>query len=208
MLITEILNINEAVASRTIAIYPGRFHPFHKGHKFVYDYLASKYDAVFIATSDKQEEGSPFSFEEKKRMMMLTGVPSKSIVNTRQPYVPNEILDKLDPSNTAAVFGVGKKDMEEGNPRFKVGLKKNGEPTYYQHNKDTRETFDKHGYLEVVPTQKFTVLGEPATSATELRKQYATLNDEQAKQFVNDLFGSFDQTVMQIMDKKLNRGSN
>ena len=206
MLINEILNINEAEASRTVAIYPGRFHPFHKGHKYVYDYLASKYDAVFIATSDKQAEDSPFSFEEKKRMMMLTGVPAKAIVNTRQPYVPNEIFDRLDASNTAAVFGVGKKDMEEGNPRFKVGLKKNGDPTYYQHNKDTRETFDKHGYLEVVPTQKFTVLGEPATSATELRRQYATLNDEQAKQFVTDLFGAFDEQVMQVMDQKLNRG--
>lgn len=205
MLICEILNLNEAEATRTIAIYPGRFHPFHKGHKFVYDYLASKYDAVFIATSDKQEEGSPFSFEEKKRMMMLTGVPEQAIVNTRQPYVPNEILDRLDASNTAAVFGVGKKDMEEGNPRFKVGLKKNGDPTYYQHNKDKRETFDKHGYLEVVPTQTFKVLNEPATSATELRKQYATLNDEQAQQFIADLFGSFDKNVMQIMDNKLGR---
>src|SRR6056300_919427 len=203
MLICEIFN--EAVANRTVAIYPGRFHPFHKGHKFVYDYLASKYDAVFIATSDKQEEGSPFSFEDKKRMMMLTGVPASSIVLTKQPYVPNEILDRLDPSNTAAVFGVGKKDMEEGNPRFKVGLKKNGEPTYYQHNTKEKETFDKHGYLEVVPTQKFKVLGEPATSATELRKQYATLNDEQAQAFIVDLFGSFDKDVMTIMDKKLGR---
>lgn len=206
MLITEILNLNEAEASRTVAIYPGRFHPFHKGHKFVYDYLVGKYGTAFIATSDKQEEGSPFSFEEKKRMMMLTGVPAKAIVNTRQPYVPNEILDRLDASNTAAVFGVGKKDMDEGNPRFRVGLKKNGEPTYYQHNKDQRETFDKHGYLEVVPTQRFTVLGEPATSATELRKQYATLDDQQAQTFITDLFGAFDQQVMQIMDTKLNRG--
>lgn len=206
MLINEILNINEAEASRTVAIYPGRFHPFHKGHKFVYDYLVDKYGTAFIATSDKQEEGSPFSFEEKKRMMMLTGVPANAIVNTKQPYVPNEILDRLDSSNTAAVFGVGKKDMEEGNPRFRVGLKKNGDPTYYQHNTDKRETFDVHGYLEVVPTQRFKVLGEPATSATELRRQYATLNDEQAKQFIIDLFGSFDQQVMQIMDTKLNRG--
>jgi hypothetical protein len=59
--------------------------------------------------------------------------------------------------------------------------------------------------LEVVPTQKFKVLGEPATSATELRKQYATLNDEQAQAFIVDLFGSFDKDVMTIMDKKLGR---
>jgi hypothetical protein len=137
--------------------------------------------------------------------MMLTGVPAGAIVNTRQPYVPNEILDQLDAKTTAAVFGVGKKDMDEGNPRFKVGLKKNGEPTYYQHNKDTRETYDVHGYLDVVPTQKFKVLGEPATSATELRRQYATLDDKQAQQFITDLFGAFDQQVMSTMDQKLGR---
>ena len=39
---------------------------------------------------------------------------------------------------TALLFAVGKKDMME-NPRFKVGLKKNGEPSYFQYydkNKD------------------------------------------------------------------------
>jgi nicotinamide mononucleotide adenylyltransferase len=205
MLINEVISFLEATATKAVAIYPGRFHPFHKGHKFVYDYLSSKYCTAYIATSDKQGPDSPFSFEEKKRMMMLTGVPASAIVNTRQPYVPNEILDQLDAKTTAAVFGVGKKDMDEGNPRFKVGLKKNGEPTYYQHNKDSRETYDVHGYLDVVPTQKFKVLGEPATSATELRRQYATLDDTQAQQFITDLFGAFDQQVMSTMDQKLGR---
>jgi nicotinamide mononucleotide adenylyltransferase len=205
MLINEVISFLEATATKAVAIYPGRFHPFHKGHKFVYDYLSSKYSTAYIATSDKQGPDSPFSFEEKKRMMMLTGVPASAIVNTRQPYVPNEILDQLDAKTTAAVFGVGKKDMDEGNPRFKVGLKKNGEPTYYQHNKDSRETYDVHGYLDVVPTQKFKVLGEPATSATELRRQYATLDDTQAQQFITDLFGAFDQQVMSTMDQKLGR---
>jgi len=205
MLINEVISFLEATATKAVAIYPGRFHPFNKGHKCVYDYLSSKYGNAYIATSDKQGPDSPFSFEEKKRMMMLTGVPASAIVNTRQPYVPNEILDQLDAKTTAAVFGVGKKDMDEGNPRFKVGLKKNGEPTYYQHNKDSRETYDVHGYLDVVPTQKFKVLGEPATSATELRRQYATLDDTQAQQFITDLFGAFDQQVMSTMDQKLGR---
>jgi hypothetical protein len=59
--------------------------------------------------------------------------------------------------------------------------------------------------LDVVPTQKFKVLGEPATSATELRRQYATLDDTQAQQFITDLFGAFDQQVMSTMDQKLGR---
>ena len=49
------------------------------------------------------------------------------------------------------------------------------------------------------------VLGEPATSATELRRQYASLDDKQAQQFIIDLFGAFDQQVMSTMDQKLGR---
>ena len=35
-----------------LVVYPGRFQPFHKGHKAVYDGLVKKYgrDRVFIAT--------------------------------------------------------------------------------------------------------------------------------------------------------------
>ena len=195
----------EAKATKTVAIYPGRFHPFHKGHKFVYDYLSKKYGTVYIATSDKQEEGSPFSFEEKKKMMILTGVPANRIVNERQPYIASNIVSRLDPKDTGVVFGVGKKDMEGDSPRFKIGLKKNGEPTYYQNNTDDKRTHDEHGYLEVVPTQTFKVLGEPATSATELRKQYATLDDASAIKFIEDLFGKHDVEVQNIMDEKLGR---
>ena len=36
MRINDILT--EAKATKTIAVYPGRFHPFHKGHRAVYDY--------------------------------------------------------------------------------------------------------------------------------------------------------------------------
>lgn len=195
----------EAKASKIVAIYPGRFHPFHKGHKFVYDYLSKKYDDVYIATSDKQEEGSPFSFEDKKKMMILTGVPGDKIVNERQPYIASNIVSRLDPATTGVVFGVGAKDMEGDSPRFKIGLKKNGEPTYYQNNTDDRLTHDEHGYLEVVPTQTFKVLGEPATSATELRKQYATLDDASAIKFIEDLFGKHSVDVQNIMDAKLGR---
>ena len=94
----------EAKATKTVAIYPGRFHPFHKGHKFVYDYLSKKYGTVYIATSDKQEEGSPFSFEEKKKMMILTGVPADRIVNERQPYIASNIVSRLDPKDTGVVL--------------------------------------------------------------------------------------------------------
>jgi nicotinamide mononucleotide adenylyltransferase len=203
MRINDILT--EAVAGKTIAVYPGRFHPFHKGHRAVYDYLNKKYDKVYIATSAKVEPNSPFSFEEKKKMMMLTGIPADAIVQEPSPYMAKNILAKHDESSTAAVFGLGAKDIEGEGARFKPGIKKDGSPSYYQYNQQDRETFDKHGYLEVVPTVTFKVLGKPAKSATELRKQYATLDDSQAQQFILDLFGNYDEEVQAIMDAKLGR---
>jgi len=205
MRINDILT--EAKATKTIAVYPGRFHPFHKGHRAVYDYLNKKYDKVYIATSAKVEPNSPFSFEEKKKMMMLTGIPADAIVQEPQPYIAKNILSKHDESNTAAVFGVGAKDMDGEAARFKPGTKKDGSPSYYQHNQADRETFDTHGYLEVVPTVTFNVLGKPAKSATELRNQYVTLDDEQAQKFIVDLFGSYDEEVQAIMDTKLGRNN-
>ena len=61
----------------TVVIYPGRFHPFHKGHKSVYDTLVKRFgkDRVYIATSNKVDPPkSPFTFDEKRAMMTLTGV--------------------------------------------------------------------------------------------------------------------------------------
>jgi len=39
------MRILEAI-QKTVVIYPGRFHPFHKGHASVYAYLKNKYDTV------------------------------------------------------------------------------------------------------------------------------------------------------------------
>ncbi len=196
------------MANNIVAIYAGRFHPFHKGHKAVYDSLVSKFgaDKVFIATSGKQNDtDSPFSFKEKAAMMMLTGIPAKAISQEVSPYKPDNVLNGL-PTDTAVVFAVGKKDMDE-NPRFTPGLKKDGTPTYYQplDNKKVAdlEGYEKHGYLIVAPTVKFTVLGQPATSASELRNRYAKLDDEKRGEFIKDLFGNYDEVIQKVMDKRL-----
>ena len=86
------------MANNIVAIYAGRFHPFHKGHKAVYDSLVGKFgaDRVFIATSGKQNDtDSPFSFKEKAAMMMLTGVPGKAISQEVSPYKPDNVLKTI-----------------------------------------------------------------------------------------------------------------
>lgn len=200
------------MASGIVAIYGGRFHPFHKGHKAVYDGLVKKFgnSKVFVATSDKTGPGSPFTFKEKRAMMLLAGVPSNAIKQEVSPYKPENTLSTVS-KDTAVLFAVGQKDMAE-NPRFKPGLKKDGTATYYQ-DLDAwlkagkkLEPFEKHGYLITIPSIKFTVLGKPAHSATQLRAQYQTLDDEKRKEFITDLFGAYDEVIQQVMDTRLTEG--
>ena len=94
---------------RTLVIYPGRFHPFHRGHKSSYDHLAQKFgrDNVYVVTTDKQAPiTSPFSFADKQNMMIKLGVPSDHIVKVRNPYQAQELTQNFYPENTAVIFAL------------------------------------------------------------------------------------------------------
>lgn len=196
--------------NNALVIYPGRFQPFHKGHKAVYDYLVKKYgrDSVYIATSNKVEPPrSPFSFSDKVQFMTLTGVPADRIVQTVQPYKAEELTTKFDPTNTKLIFAVSQKDMEE-DPRFKSWTKKDGTPAYFQPmpgDPKQMKTFDQHGYIMVVPTFPFKVLGEPMISASQIRDKFATADAATQKAIVKDLFGSYNDQVLHILQSKLSR---
>jgi hypothetical protein len=91
-------------------------------------------------------------------------------------------------------------------PRFSKFVKKDGSPSYLQplpKKVDKLEPAIKHGYIDTVPTTDFTVFGMPARSASQLRSQYAALNSQQRKLFINDLFGTYDVDVYNIMNAKL-----
>jgi len=106
--------------------------------------------------------------------------------------------------------------MDE-DPRFKF------EPTKEKKNKETGEvitpsrpsylqkyqentplqTMDKVGYITTVPTITFNVLGKPASSASELRNQFSSLDEEGQKQFITDLYGNYNSEVHEIFKQKL-----
>jgi cytidyltransferase-like protein len=188
---------------KTVVIYPGRFHPFHKGHAAVYKWLSSKFNDVYIATSNKIDPPkSPFSFAEKKQMMMHAGVPANAIVQVKNPYIATEITDRYDPETTAAVFAVSEKDMAE-DPRFQFKPKKDGSPSYYQRYGGEMQPLSKHGYIVTTPTFDFTVLGEPMRSATELRRNFANADAETQAKMIKDLYGSYDKNIHKIMAAKI-----
>lgn len=202
------------MGKKVFVIYPGRFHPFHTGHKSVYNYLSTKFGGndVYITTTGVVElPKSPFSFDEKKEMMMATGIPANKILNVKNNYnlqsVSNQIPINIE--RDSIIFAVSQKDMAE-DPRFKSFVKKDGSPSYLQpmpKNESKLEPAIKHGYLITVPTTDFTVLGSPARSASQLRSQYSTLTPEQQKLFIMDLFGSYNSKIHNILNNKLGNTS-
>ena len=191
-----------------LVIYPGRFHPFHKGHKASYDWLNKQFsnDSVFIATSGVQAPvTSPFSYSDKVMMMTKLGIPASRIVNVKNPYQAVEITSAVpdeEKANTVLVFAVSAKDAE----RFNFAPKKDGTPGYLQplpKNKKSIKPMTKHGYVVITPTINFKVNGVDANSASEIRKMYLKGNDRDRDQVIADLYGQPDSAIRAVFDKKL-----
>lgn len=193
-----------------IVVYPGRFHPFHRGHKASYDYLTKKFgaDNVYIATSNVQAPlTSPFTYADKVEMMTKLGIPAGHIVQVKNPYQVKEITDSLpDPENTALVYAISEKDMQGDGARFKFGTKKNGEPSYMQpmpENLKQLKPMNKHAYVTVTPTVNFKVKGADANSASEVRKIYIAGNDTDRANIIADLYGEVDPDLQTMFNQRL-----
>ena len=137
--------------------------------------------------------------------MQMMGIPMDRVVESSQPYTAKELLNNYDLDNTVVLIAVSEKDMAE-DPRFKPGFKKNGDPTYYQElPKDLKQAApaSQHGYIAVVPTFDFKVLGQPMRSASEIRAMYSDSDAETRKKIIADLFGAYTQEAEHIMSTKL-----
>jgi hypothetical protein len=191
-----------------LVIYPGRFHPFHQGHKASYDWLAKQFgeNNVYVASSNVQDpETSPFEFSDKVKMATRLGVPASHVVNVKNPYQATEITSTLsneERANTALIFAVSEKDAA----RFNFAPKKDGSPGYLQPvpaNKKTMKPMTKHGYVAVTPTVNFKVKGADANSASQIRKLYLDGNELDRRQIITDLYGVPDPEIKDIFDQRL-----
>ena len=194
-----------------LVVYPGRFQPLHRGHKKVYDDLVKRFGPnVYLATSGKTDQDrSPFGVEDKAKMAAAAGIPSDRVVQVKNPYNPTEITGLFEPRNTVLLMAVGDKDMAE-DPRFKLpqtglAVKKDGNPAYLQRWPELHKakTMDQHGYIVSVPTERFEVLGEPVTSATEIRKAYRAADAAKRDQIIADLYGKSLRPMRTMFDQRL-----
>lgn len=210
--------------TRIIAVYAGRFHPFHIGHAMAFRELQAKFGAesTYIATSGKMEPPkSPFTYEEKLMMIAAAGVNASRVFQETVPYAPANLpqMLSLDPNKDILIFGVGKKDMDE-DPRFSFAPLKNGTPSYfqpYQGNEHNLRSFSSekspdgnrvgHGYVYEVKDYKFKVAGKEAGSASDIRNRFAASDDATRQQIVHDLYPSANKTelkkIFDIFSRKL-----
>lgn len=199
-----------------IVIFPGRFQPFHVGHKKLYDIAKQKFPGAdfYIASSDIPQKGLekdpsryPFSFDEKKQIMIAAGIPEKEIVQVQQPYKPLEILKNYDPEFSKVIYVVGEKDMQN-DPRFSFKPKKDGTPPYFQPFKSLNDMVPfkekgGHGYIYAPGTLQFKLGQRNITSATELRNIYKAANEQLRKQYITQIIGKFDPKIYNLFNAKL-----
>lgn len=193
----------ESKKNDIVAVFPGRFQFPHKGHLAVYHDMLSKFGKVYITTSNKTEEGrSPFTFEEKKKLLMFVGIPEKSIVLTKSPNAPVEITKKMNKKQSLVIGAGDKVQTEEERFTFK---KKDGSPSYFQpyNPKETLESFEKHGYIYFIPTMKFKVIGKVVKSASEIRKMFREADQDTQKKIIKDLYGKYDTGIHKLLVDKL-----
>lgn len=200
------MKLNEVNNKKIIAIYPGRFQPFHNGHKKVVELLSKRFPETYIATSNKTDtDRSPFSFDEKREMIMFSGINDERIIQANMPYQPTEFLEKFNPESTITIFAVSEKDMTGDNPRFSFNEKKDGSKSYYQpYDPNNLETMDKHGYIITVPTMEFNILGKGVSSSTEIRDMFRNSTPNVQRKIIKDLFGNYSDEIHEMMRKKLN----
>jgi hypothetical protein len=175
--------------AKPIAIFPGRFQPFHSGHYSIYKSLVDKFgkDNVYIATSDKVEPiTSPFGFKDKQNIMSkMFDIPADKIVQTKAPYRPVEITDKL-PENTPVVLSFSEKDAERMQGK------------YFKPYKDGEKLdgYRNHGYVIIAPEMKLDIDGKNV-SGTQLRYIFGNpqFTDRAKEEIFTKVYGKFDDDI-------------
>jgi hypothetical protein len=176
--------------NKVIVVYSGRFQPFHKGHYATYDNLVKKFgkDSVYIGTSNVTDsKKSPFNFKEKKAIMTnMFGIPSNKIVNIRNPYAPEEILNKYDEDTTGLIVVVGEKDKQRLSGKYFTPYK----------GKVTEPYLDR-GYVYASPATANPISG------TDVRYWLSAGSAADRKKNFTKAYPKFDEQIFKLITLKL-----
>jgi SAM-dependent methyltransferase len=193
-------------AVQLVVLYPGRFQPFHLGHKDVFHTLQSKFgrDNVWIATSNKTEPPrSPFNFSDKTILMNAAGIPTDRIIESSNPY---KLPDRFDPANTIFIVAVGAPDKDRLRPDT---TKKDGSDSYYKSFVKIEEctTANNHGYVIIANERKKVIeIGNKqfdVSHGTTVRDVWNSIrnNPKERQSFISQLYGRDDPEIGRVLDK-------
>jgi len=192
----------EAKARKIVAVMPGGFHPFHPGHKSLYDWAVKTFgqsNVYVAATNDTATR--PFPFEVKKKLAAMAGVPESNFMQVKSPFNNREYSGLLD-ADTALVFVRSQKDKSE--QPLPDQTKKNGEPGYLRSytGKDLN-TADEMGYMAYGPTINFDFSGMQIKSASELRATWPEMSDEDKLKAAKLMYGNGAEVAVELLNKAL-----
>jgi len=195
-------NLYEADAKRIVAVMAGGFHPFHPGHKSLYDWSVKTFgkENVYVAaTADVSTR--PFPFDIKKKLAAMAGVPAERFIQVKSPFNMRSYVDILD-DNTALVFVRSVKD--KGEQPLPDQTKKNGELGYLRTytGKDVK-THDEMGYMAYGPTINFNFGGMQIKSASELRAKWPELSDNDKMKMAEIMYGRGAKAAVKLLNQAL-----
>jgi len=182
-----------------IGIYPGRFHPPHRGHLNAYNVLKLiTGNDTYVSTSGKVElPDSPLTFGEKQQIWVRHGIAPDHIVQTKSPYKSLEITQKYDPDKTSVIFALGQKDAE------RLRVDQGGYFKSYTGNTSQLDPLSKSGYVLIIPEIETMVDGK-TLSGTAVRQMLGSdkYTDEQKEKFFRYIFGWYDIALFKDLTQK------
>jgi hypothetical protein len=197
----------EEKAKRIVAVMPGGFHPFHPGHKSLYNWAVKTFGQgnVYVAATN-DTAARPFPFDVKKKLAGMAGVPESNFIQVKSPFNAMSYKDIVD-ADTALVFVRSQKDKNE--QPLPDQTKKNGEPGYLRTytGKDLNSS-NEMGYMAYGPTINFDFSGMQIKSASELRATWPEMSDEDKLQAAKLMYGNGAEAAVQLLNKALGGSNN
>ena len=199
----KLRQLYEAPARKVVAVMPGGFHPFHPGHKSLYDWAVKTFGQtnVYVAATNNQET-RPFPFDVKKQLASFAGVPPTNFIQVKSPFNLNSYSGLLQ-DGTALIFVRSEKDRNEQPQPDKI--KKYGTPGYLKSYKDGKDLEDHttSGYMTYGPTINFQFSGVDIKSASELRKAWPSMAPEDKRNAAEQMYPGKGIEAAKLLDNAL-----
>lgn len=198
--------IKEDKAQKIVAVMPGGFHPFHPGHKSLYDWAVKTFGKpnVYVAATD-DTKSRPFPFNIKQKLAGMAGVPADRFIQVKSPFNALSYKNILgDPKKTALVFVRSEKD-KKSHPLPDQIRKSDRMPGYLIsfNSIDQLQPAEVHGHIAYGPTIDFSFAGMDIRSATELRNSWPTLSDDEKHKAAELMYGNGHNEAVKLLDQAL-----